>query len=169
MKVYTALKQDGLPAARTAVSMIVGRDTAQLDEHGIVRAAWKRLRKILSDGVIAPLFYMFFFGAAGGFIYKAVNTMDSMIGYKNDKYLYFGRFAAKLDDVLNFIPSRIGGVLMVLSAELPHMAEKNGEKHYSMKNAWKIFLLRQKKAQQSEFRPDGSCVRRCINGRFIRR
>ena len=104
MKVYTALKQDGLPAARTAVSMIVGRDTAQLDEHGIVRAAVETVAENTSDGVIAPLFYMFFFGAAGGFIYKAVNTMDSMIGYKNDKYLYFGRFAAKLDDVLNFIP-----------------------------------------------------------------
>jgi len=112
---------------------------------------------------------LLFFGAAGGFIYKAVNTMDSMIGYKNDKYLYFGRFAAKLDDVLNFIPSRIGGVLMVLSAGIASLAEKNGEKHYSMKNAWKIFTARQKKAQQSEFRPDGSCVRRCINGRFIRR
>ena len=133
MKVYTALKQDGLPAARTAVSMIVGRDTAQLDEHGIVRAAVETVAENTSDGVIAPLFYMFFFGAAGGFIYKAVNTMDSMIGYKNDKYLYFGRFAAKLDDVLNFIPSRIGGVLMVLSAGIASLAEKNGEKHYSMK------------------------------------
>ena len=88
---------------------------------------------------------MFFFGAAGGFIYKAVNTMDSMIGYKNDKYLYFGRFAAKLDDVLNFIPSRIGGVLMVLSAGIASLAEKNGEKHYSLKNAWKIFLRDRKK------------------------
>ena len=145
MKVYTALKQDGLPAARTAVSMIVGRDTAQLDEHGIVRAAVETVAENTSDGVIAPLFYMFFFGAAGGFIYKAVNTMDSMIGYKNDKYLYFGRFAAKLDDVLNFIPSRIGGVLMVLSAGIASLAEKNGEKHYSMKNAWKIFLRDRKK------------------------
>ncbi len=145
MKVYTALKQDGLPAARTAVSMIVGRDTAQLDEHGIVRAAVETVAENTSDGVIAPLFYMFFFGAAGGFIYKAVNTMDSMIGYKNDKYLYFGRFAAKLDDVLNFIPSRIGGVLMVLSAGIASLAERNSEKHYSMKNAWKIFLRDRKK------------------------
>ena len=153
MKVYTALKQDGLPAARTAVSMIVGRDTAQLDEHGIVRAAVETVAENTSDGVIAPLFYMFFFGAAGGFIYKAVNTMDSMIGYKNDKYLYFGRFAAKLDDVLNFIPSRIGGVLMVLSA---------GERQRT------VLTAMVKKAQQSEFCPDGSCVRRCINGRFIR-
>lgn len=91
-----------------------------------------------------------------------------MIGYKNDKYLYFGRFAAKLDDVLNFIPSRIGGVLMVLSAGIASLAERNSEKHYSMKNAWKIFCATEK-AQQSEFRPDGSRVRRCINGRFIRR
>lgn len=76
------------------------------------------------DGTV--ILYVFF-GAAGGFIYKAVNTMDSMIGYKNDKYLYFGRFAAKLDDVLNFIPSRIGGVLMVLSAGIASLAEKTAK------------------------------------------
>ena len=130
MKVYTALKQDGLPAARTAVSMIVGRDTAQLDEHGIVRAAVETVAENTSDGVIAPLFYMFFFGAAGGFIYKAVNTMDSMVGYKNDKYLYFGRCAAKLDDVANFIPARISGLLMVAAAYFLNM---------DASGSWRIF------------------------------
>ena len=155
MKVYTALKQDGLPAARTAVSMIVGRDTAQLDEHGIVRAAVETVAENTSDGVIAPLFYMFFFGAAGGFIYKAVNTMDSMIGYKNDKYLYFGRFAAKLDDVL------IGGNCLT--------GRKKRRKALQPEKCVENFSARPKKAQQSEFRPDGSRVRRCINGRFIRR
>ena len=144
-RVYIALKDKGLEAGRKAVSMIVGRDTQNLTEEGVTKAAVETVAENTSDGVIAPLFYMFFFGAAGGFIYKAVNTMDSMIGYKNDKYLYFGRFAAKLDDVLNFIPSRIGGVLMVLSAGIASLAEKNGEKHYSMKNAWKIFLRDRKK------------------------
>ena len=79
--------------------MIVGRDTMQLDNHGVIRAAVETVAENTSDGVVAPLFYMLFFGAPGGFIYKAVNTMDSMIGYKNDKYMYFGRFAAKMDDV----------------------------------------------------------------------
>ena len=100
MKVYYALDKEGLQQARNAVAMIVGRDTKQLDEHGVVRAAVETVAENTSDGVIAPLFYMMLFGAVGGFVYKAVNTMDSMIGYKNDKYLYFGRFAAKLDDCL---------------------------------------------------------------------
>lgn len=124
MKVYYALDKEGLQQARNAVAMIVGRDTKQLDEHGVVRAAVETVAENTSDGVIAPLFYMMLFGAVGGFVYKAVNTMDSMIGYKNDKYLYFGRFAAKLDDVVNFIPARIGGCLMVVSAGIAQLAEK---------------------------------------------
>lgn len=142
MKVYTSLKHEGIEQARTAVSMIVGRDTAQLDTHGVVRAAVETVAENTSDGVIAPLFYMLFFGAAGGFIYKAVNTMDSMIGYKNDKYMYFGRFAAKMDDVFNYIPARIGGCLMVISAGIAQIYEKlkrTDTKHYSIKNAWKIY------------------------------
>ena len=136
MKVYYALDKEGLQKARNAVAMIVGRDTKQLDEHGVVRAAVETVAENTSDGVIAPLFYMMLFGAVGGFVYKAVNTMDSMIGYKNDKYLYFGRFAAKLDDVVNFIPARIGGCLMVVSA---------GIAQYSIWNAWKIFKSDRKK------------------------
>ena len=88
---------------------------------------------------------MMFFGAVGGFVYKAVNTMDSMIGYKNDKYLHFGRFAAKMDDVVNLIPARAGGCLMVAAAGIAQLAEKcmgrnKDLSHYSMGNAWKIFL-----------------------------
>ena len=150
MKVYYALDKEGLQQARNAVAMIVGRDTKQLDEHGVVRAAVETVAENTSDGVIAPLFYMMLFGAAGGFVYKAVNTMDSMIGYKNDKYLYFGRFAAKLDDVVNFIPARIGGCLMVVSAGIAQLAEKCNTKdktnsHYSIGNAWKIFKSDRKK------------------------
>ena len=137
MKVYYALDKEGLQQARNAVAMIVGRDTKQLDEHSVVRAAVETVAENTSDGVIAPLFYMMLFGAVGGFVYKAVNTMDSMIGYKNDKYLYFGRFAAKLDDVVNFIPARIGGCLMVVSAGIAQLAEKCNTKdktnsHYSI-------------------------------------
>ena len=150
MKGYYALDKEGLRQARNAVAMIVGRDTKQLDEHGVVRAAVETVAENTSDGVIAPLFYMMLFGAAGGFVYKAVNTMDSMIGYKNDKYLYFGRFAAKLDDVVNFIPARIGGCLMVVSAGIAQLAEKCNTKdktnsHYSIWNAWKIFKSDRKK------------------------
>ena len=135
MKVYTALKQEGIEQARIAVSMIVGRDTMQLDNHGVIRAAVETVAENTSDGVVAPLFYMLFFGAPGGFIYKAVNTMDSMIGYKNDKYLYLGRAAAKLDDVLNFIPSRLCAWIMIFAAYLPSKGHE-----FDGKNAKKIFL-----------------------------
>ena len=114
MPVYRALKKHDLPAARTAVSRIVGRDTDTLDEEGVAKATVETIAENASDGAVAPLFYMMLFGAVGGFVYKAVNTMDSMVGYKNDKYQYFGTVAARIDDVLNFIPSRICAVLIIL-------------------------------------------------------
>ncbi|MBE6009090.1 MAG: cobalamin biosynthesis protein CobD [Lachnospiraceae bacterium] len=114
MPVYRALKKHDLPAARTAVSRIVGRDTETLDEEGVAKATVETIAENASDGAVAPLFYMMLFGAVGGFVYKAVNTMDSMVGYKNDKYQYFGTAAARIDDVLNFIPSRICAVLIIL-------------------------------------------------------
>ena len=107
MKVYQSLNEQGLEAGRVAVSMIVGRDTNVLDETGVVKAAVETVAENTSDGVIAPMLYTALGGPVLGFVYKAVNTMDSMVGYKNDKYLYFGRAAAKLDDVVNFIPARI--------------------------------------------------------------
>lgn len=115
-KVQKALENGDVEAARKAVSMIVGRDTAVLDEHGIARAAVETIAENTSDGVTAPIMYIGLFGAAGGFFYKAVNTMDSMIGYKNEHYRKLGRFAAKLDDVMNFIPSRLTALIMILSA-----------------------------------------------------
>ncbi len=115
-KVRRALEGGDVEGARKAVSMIVGRDTAVLDECGIARAAVETVAENTSDGVTAPLMYIGLFGAVGGFFYKAVNTMDSMIGYKNERYGEIGRFAAKLDDVLNFIPSRLTALLMILSA-----------------------------------------------------
>lgn len=116
MKVYACLKGGDLPAARKAVSMIVGRDTDVLDETGVARAAIETVAENTSDGVIAPMLYLALGGPVLGFFYKAVNTMDSMVGYKNDRYLYFGRAAAKLDDVVNFFPARISAYLMILSA-----------------------------------------------------
>ncbi len=116
MKVYAALKNAGLPAARRAVAMIVGRDTASLDEAGVARATVETVAENTADGVAAPLLYMALGGAGAGMAYKACNTLDSMVGYQNETYLHFGRCAAKLDDLLNFIPARISGFVMALTA-----------------------------------------------------
>ena len=132
MKVYKCLKEEGIEEARRAVSMIVGRDTAVLDEEGVAKAAMETVAENTSDGVIAPMLYTALGGPILGFLYKAVNTMDSMVGYKNDKYLYFGRAAAKLDDAVNFLPSRISACLMILAAFL-------GGHAYDGKRAYKIY------------------------------
>lgn len=112
-KVYNALKKNDLPGARYAVSMIVGRDTNVLDEAGVARAAVETVAESTSDGVIAPMLYTALGGPVLGMIYKAVNTMDSMVGYKSSRYLYFGRAAAKLDDAVNWIPARISALLLI--------------------------------------------------------
>ncbi len=112
----TDVKTDDLKPARQALSMIVGRDTEKLDKAGIIRAAVESVAESTCDGVMAPLFYLVLFGPLGGFIYKAANTMDSMIGYRNERYEYFGKAAARLDDVLNFIPSRITAIFMIIAA-----------------------------------------------------
>ena len=113
MKVYECLKKQDLEASRKAVSMIVGRDTSVLDETGVAKAAIETVAENTSDGVIAPMLYTALGGPVLGFFYKAVNTMDSMVGYKNQRYLYFGRAAAKLDDVVNYFPARISAYLMI--------------------------------------------------------
>lgn len=115
MKVYKALKNGTIEEARKAVAMIVGRDTDALDEAGVTRAAVETVAENTSDGVIAPMLYLAIGGPILGLLYKAVNTMDSMIGYKNDRYLDFGRTAAKLDDVVNYVPARISAWLMIFS------------------------------------------------------
>lgn len=132
MRVYDALRTDGVEAGRRAVSMIVGRDTSVLDEAGVTRAAVETVAENTSDGVIAPMLYAAIGGPVLGFVYKAVNTMDSMLGYKNDKYMYFGRFAARLDDVVNFIPARISAYLMIGAAFI-------GGRQFDGKNAYRIF------------------------------
>ena len=130
MKVYQKLKENDLPGARYAVSMIVGRDTENLSETGVTKAAVETIAENTSDGVIAPLLFLALGGPALGFLYKSINTMDSMVGYKNDKYLYFGRCAAKLDDVVNYIPARISAWLMILASACERMNWKNAEKIY---------------------------------------
>lgn len=130
MKVYKELEKNDIEKARKAVSMIVGRDTNSLDKVGVTKAAIETIAENTSDGVIAPMIFMIVGGAPLGFLYKAINTMDSMIGYKNDKYLYFGRVAAKLDDIANFIPSRFSAIMMIISSFFCK---------FDFKNAWYIF------------------------------
>ncbi len=130
LPVYVALKNDDLPGARRALSMIVGRDTGALDRTGVIAAAVETVAENVSDGVVAPLFWMALFGAPGGCFYKSVNTMDSMIGYKNARYRHFGTCAARLDDAANFVPARAAGLLMVAAA---------GLRGCDMKGAWRIF------------------------------
>ena len=125
MDVYTPLKENDVESARKAVSMIVGRDTQGLDSVGIAKAAVETVAENTSDGVAAPLLYIAIGGPILGCLYKAVNTMDSMIGYKNDKYMEFGRFAARLDDVFNFLPSRICALVMIAVTGLCGFDGKN--------------------------------------------
>ena len=129
-QVYTALRRGTLAEARYAVSRIVGRDTDVLDEAGVARAAVETVAENTSDGEIAPLFYMMLLGAAGGCLYKAVNTMDSMVGYRNERYADFGFCAAKLDDALNYLPSRLSALLMIAAAWPTGMR---------VKDAWRIW------------------------------
>lgn len=136
MKVYQKLKENDLPGARYAVSMIVGRDTENLSETGVTKAAVETIAENTSDGVIAPLLFLAIGGPAVGFLYKSINTMDSMVGYKNEKYLYFGRIPAKMDDVFNYIPARLTAWFMIVAAFLTGMDGKN---------AWKIYLRDKRK------------------------
>jgi len=118
MNVYAALKSGDLKASRRAVSMIVGRDTSVLDEDGVTRAAVETVAENFSDGVIAPMIYTAIGGPVLGLTYKAVNTMDSMVGYKNDRYMWFGAAAAKLDDTVNYIPSRLSALLLIAASAI---------------------------------------------------
>ncbi len=149
-KVYDRLKEKDLPGARKAVSMIVGRDTENLTEEGVTKAAVETVAENTSDGVTAPLLFLLLGGAPFGFLYKAVNTMDSMLGYKNEKYLYFGRFPAKMDDVFNYIPSRVTALFMIAAAFLTEM---------DAKNAWMIWRRdRRKHASPNSAQTESVCA-----------
>ena len=148
--VYRALIKPDLPAARKAVSRIVGRDTQNLTLEGVTKAAVETVAENASDGVIAPLLYMLLGGAPLALTYKAINTMDSMLGYKNEKYLYFGRAAAKLDDVANYLPSRLAGLLWCAAAAL------TGN---SPKGAWRIWRRdRRNHASPNSAQTESACA-----------
>lgn len=143
MKVCQALDAKDVEQARQAVSMIVGRDTARLDEAGIIRAAVETVAENTSDGVIAPMLYLTLGGAVLGVLYKTINTMDSMIGYKSDRYLDFGRYAARLDDAANFIPSRLAALLMIAATALCKLIcnpkEKGDALIYNVSHAFRMY------------------------------
>ena len=128
MKVYMALESGDLEESRHAVSMIVGRDTARLDDAGVTRAAVETVAENTSDGVVAPMLFLALGGAPLGFLYKAVNTMDSMLGYVEPPYKHIGMIPAKLDDLFNLLPARLSALLMLLAGLLLGMDVKNGFK-----------------------------------------
>ena len=130
MKVYMALESGDLEESRHAVSMIVGRDTARLDDAGVTRAAVETVAENTSDGVVAPMLFLALGGAPLGFLYKAVNTMDSMLGYVEPPYKNIGLIPAKMDDAANFLPSRLSALLMLAAGFLLGLDGKNG---------WRIF------------------------------
>jgi adenosylcobinamide-phosphate synthase len=130
MKVYTALHSGDLADARVKLSWIVGRDTQNLDADEVTKGAVETVAENTADGIIAPMLYMFIGGAPLAFLYKGINTMDSMVGYKNDKFIYFGRCAAKLDDLANLIPARITGLVMIVASYFLNL---------NARGAWKIF------------------------------
>ena len=127
VSVRDPLRRGDTEDARRAVSMIVGRDTERLDEQGIVKAAVETVAENTSDGVTAPLFYMFLAGAPGAVFYKAVNTMDSMVGYRNERYRNFGTAAARLDDLMNYVPSRLTALFMIAACLLPFSGKAEGK------------------------------------------
>lgn len=148
--VYKELAKGDLPAARRAVARIVGRDTQNLTAAGVTRAAVETVAENASDGVIAPLLYMFLGGAPLALTYKAINTMDSMLGYKNEKYLYFGRCAAKLDDAANWLPSRLAALLWVAAAALTGS---------SARGAWRIWRRdRRRHASPNSAQTESACA-----------
>lgn len=148
--VYRQLAAEDLPGARRVVARIVGRDTQALTEEGVTKAAVETVAENFSDGVVAPLFYMMIGGAPLALCYKAVNTMDSMIGYKNQRYLQFGRAAAKLDDAANYLPSRLAAVFWIAAAGL------TGQ---DAPNAWRIWRRdRRNHASPNSAQTESACA-----------
>ena len=150
LKVYDALTHQDIALARQRLSWLVGRDTVNLSEEEIVKATVETVAENTTDGVIAPMLFMAIGGAPLGFAYKAVNTLDSMVGYRNDKYRYFGTASARTDDVANFIPARLGGVLMVIAAFLCR---------YDASGAWRCFVRdRNKHLSPNSAQTESACA-----------
>ena len=149
-KVVTCLETQGLAAGRRQVAMLVGRDTENLSEEQVIKAAVETVAENTSDGVVAPLLWMVLLGAAGGLFYKAINTMDSMVGYKNEKYLHFGRAAAKLDDGANYIPARLSALAMIGAAFLLKLDGKG---------AWRVWRRdRRNHASPNSAQTESACA-----------
>lgn len=144
LDIYHPLKSGDLKEARKRLSYIVGRDTEHLDEAEIVRGTVETVAENTSDGVTAPLFWGLIGGAPLAMVYRAINTCDSMVGYKNEKFLEFGRFSAKIDDLVNWIPSRLTACIMLLGNKPKHMSRKatwkklfqDAKKHPSPNSGW---------------------------------
>lgn len=150
MRVYKYIKAGDLQNSRKYLSWIVGRDTESLDFKQITKAVVETVAENASDGVIAPMIFMLLGGAPFGFLYKGVNTLDSMVGYKNEKYLYLGKFSAIIDDILNFIPARVTGIAMVIGAFFVGLDGKN---------AWRMFLRdRHNHASPNSANPESACA-----------
>jgi cobalamin biosynthesis protein cobD len=130
-RVYRILKEGDIEKARKDLSYLVSRDTEMMDEKMIIRSTMETISENTVDGIVAPMFYMFLGGMPLAMAYKAINTLDSMVGYKNEKYMDFGKFSAKVDDAVNFIPARITGILIVLASMILG---------YNYKNSLKIFI-----------------------------
>ena len=130
-RVYNILKEGNIEKARKDLSYLVSRDTGTMDEKMIIRSTMETISENTVDGIVAPMMYMFLGGLPLSMTYKAINTFDSMVGYKNEKYMDFGKFSAKLDDVANFIPARVTVILIVISAMILG---------YDYKNSLKIFI-----------------------------
>ncbi len=154
-KVYQSLKNNDLEGARRNLSMIVGRDTKDLNKEQIIKASVETVSENTSDGVTAPFLFLAFFGPVGGVFYKAVNTMDSMIGYRNERYEYFGKTAAKLDDILNYLPSRISALMMIASCALLRITSKE----YLPKEAARIWKRdRRKHKSPNSAQTESACA-----------
>ncbi|MGN0658074.1 MAG: adenosylcobinamide-phosphate synthase CbiB [Emergencia sp.] len=150
MRVYRYIKAEDLPNSRKYLSWIVGRDTENLNFTQITKAVVETIAENASDGVIAPMLFMIIGGVPLGFLYKGVNTLDSMVGYKNEKYISFGKFSAIVDDIFNFIPARITGLAMILSAFLTGLDGKN---------AWRIYRRdRHNHASPNSAHPESACA-----------
>ena len=130
-RVYNILKEGNIERARKDLSYLVSRDTETMDEKMIIRSTMETISENTVDGIVAPMFYMFLGGLPLSMAYKAINTLDSMVGYKNEKYIDFGKFSAKIDDVANFIPARITGIFIILASMILG---------YNGKEAWRIFF-----------------------------
>ena len=149
-RVYRELARGDLPAARLAVGRIVGRDTRALTAEGVTKAAVETVAENFSDGVAAPLFWMLLGGAPLALVYKSINTMDSMVGYKNDRYLHFGRAAARLDDGANYLPARLAALFWIAGAFLTG---------YDGRNAWRIWRRdRRNHASPNSAQTESACA-----------